>query len=213
MALLIENQLFPPVLSFALALSRGKLLIEACENYNKGSYRNKYAMMNSGGITRLSVPLNKGKNNSKPIKEITISYAENWQQNHLRTIQTNYGKSPFFEDYFPEIQRIYSIDFDFLFDFNLKVIALVVKLLNIDLAIDTTDVFQFTYPKNDSGIKDYRNMIVPKMDTCDYHFKPYPQVFEDRHGFIPNLSILDLLFCMGPESVLILKETYFKNTL
>ena len=212
MALLIENQLFPPVLAFALALKEGKLLIEACENYNKGSFRNKFSVMSSGGTTTLSIPLDKGKNNSKPIKEVTISYAENWQQNHLRTIQTNYGKSPFFEDYFPEIERIYSVDFEYLFDLNLKALDLISQLLSLNLPIDITNEYQNDYSLNHSGIKDYRNIITPKLNTKSYNFKTYPQVFEDRHGFIPNLSILDLLFCMGPESIIILKETGLRNS-
>ncbi len=211
MALLIENQIFPPVLTIALALKEGKLLIEACENYNKGSFRNKFSVMSSGGTTTLSIPLDKGKNNSKPIKEVTISYAENWQQNHLRTIQTNYGKSPFFEDYFPEIERIYSVDFEYLFDLNLKALDLISQLLSLNLLIKTTNEYQNDYSLNHSGIRDYRNIIAPKMDTKSYDFKTYPQVFEDRHGFIPNLSILDLLFCMGPESLIILKETGLRN--
>ncbi len=211
MALLIENQIFPPVLTIALALKEGKLLIEACENYNKGSFRNKFSVMSSGGTTTLSVPLDKGKNNSKPIKEVTISYAENWQQNHLRTIQTNYGKSPFFEDYFPEIERIYSVDFEYLFDLNKKALDLISQLLSLNLPIETTTEYQSDYSLNQSEIKDYRNIITPKLDTKNYNFKTYPQVFEDRHGFIPNLSILDLLFCMGPESLIILKETGLRN--
>ena len=211
MALLIENQIFPPVLTIALALKEGKLLIEACENYNKGSFRNKFSVMGSGGTTTLTVPLDKGKNNSKSIKEVTISYAENWQQNHLRTIQTNYGKSPFFEDYFPEIERIYSVDFEYLFDLNQKALDLISQLLSLNLPIDTTNEYQNDYSLNQSEIKDYRNIITPKLDAKKYNFKTYPQVFEDRHGFIPNLSILDLLFCMGPESLIVLKETGLRN--
>lgn len=211
MALLIENQIFPPVLTIALALKEGKLLIEACENYNKGSFRNKFSVMSSGGTTTLSVPLDKGKNNSKPIKEVTISYAENWQQNHMRTIQTNYGKSPFFEDYFPEIERIYSVDFEYLFDLNQKALDLISQLLSLNLPIETTTEYKSDYSFNQSGIRDYRNIITPKLDTKNYNFKTYPQVFQDRHGFIPNLSILDLLFCMGPESIIILKETGLRN--
>jgi hypothetical protein len=206
MSILIEIQTFPPLLTFALAASENGLLIEACENYNKGSYRNKYRLLSSTGPILLSIPLVKGKNNAQKIREVEISYAENWQKNHLRTLQTNYGKSPFFDEYFPLLQNHYSMDFKYLFDFNSNALDMVFRLLGLSSPINFTENYIHRQIEKTECLLDYRNIITPKSKDTEYYFMPYPQVFEDRLGFVPNLSILDLLFCMGPESLIVLKS-------
>lgn len=196
---LIELQYFPPIAYFSALLKHDKIWIEQYENYQKGSYRNRCEIATSNGVLRLSIPLEKGKNNQTSIKEVKIYNTQNWQIQHWRAIKSAYGKSPYFEYYSDELFPFFNKKYDFLFDWNLEMFDFIVE--NLGLPID----YQFTtdYSLAPSDCVDYRNKITPKKDTTTiYQPVPYGQVFQDKHGFTPNLSVLDLLFCKGPEGIL-----------
>ncbi len=167
--------------------------LEASEHYQKGSLRNRAFIAGPNGVQRLSIPLAKGKHQQTPIREVRISYDEAWQRQHWRSIRTSYGNAPFFEHYAEDLFHFYTQRFDFLFDFNLALLQFVlVKKMG------WTGEFRFT--------GEYETPANPAFGS---RFAPlrYPQVFEDKNGFQPDLSVLDLLFCCGKRGGEILEKS------
>jgi len=197
---LIELQYLPPVQFFSKCLHYPLLWIETEEHYTKRSYRNRCHLAGPNGILRLSVPLRSGKNEGMPIRKVQIAYDELWQAQHWSSIQTCYGNAPFFTFYAPELQDLYERQFEYLFDFNWTLLHRLFDLLRIKVHLEWTTVYESTPSE---GV-DLRNQILPtdQEGARDEHFQSvsYPQVFQERHGFLANLSILDLLFCTGPEA-------------
>jgi len=155
---------------------------------------------------RLSIPLEKGKNQQQGIRDVRISYVEPWQNKHWTAIQSAYGNAPYFEFYADSILPFFKKKYDFLFDYNLAVFY---QLFNI-LQLPTTVQLSQTFIKNpDNQLVDSRNAIHPTKPLADSHFKEvyYAQVFQEKTGFLPNLSILDLLFCQGPASIVTLEHS------
>jgi len=207
-AILLELQYLPPVQYFTKVLHYNTIYIEAQEHYVKGSYRNRCHIASANGLLRLSIHLEKGKNEQQSIREVRISYKENWQHWHWEGIKSAYGKSPFFEHYADAIEPFYQKQYEFLFDWNWDLLQTIVQLLGIQPDLKLTKAYQKITP---TEVLDFRNVISPKIQKqqVDPHFQPirYEQVFIEKHGFLSNLSILDLLFCTGPESVSILKKS------
>nr|MBS0037930.1 WbqC family protein [Saprospiraceae bacterium] len=208
MKLLTESQLFPPLKAFQLALECNHWMVEAHENYNKGSYRNKYEVLGANGPILLTVPLVKGKHRNQLISEVLISHTENWQSQHLRTLQSCYGKSPYFEEYYPALQSILETRFDRLLNLNKKALEVICELLGFPIPVSITSDYIFPGDIDANSIKDYRDALKVNGDWKKNAYKQYPQIFMEKQGFVPHLSILDLLFCKGPEAVLYLKSDF-----
>ncbi len=174
-------------------MNNATVLLEAHEHYEKQSYRNRCEILTSNGKLSLSIPLKK-KSDKELVSQKEISYAENWQINHWRTITSAYKNSPYFEYFEDEFKVFYTDRFELLFDYNLQLIQLVLKLLKIKKEIKITSEFNQTF----SGI-DLRTKIHPKNteEITGVPTSPYHQVFSDKFGFIKNLSIIDLLFNEG----------------
>jgi hypothetical protein len=208
MPLLIELQYLPSTQYFAKLLRHEEVLLEQKEHYRKGSYRNRCYIAGANGVLMLSIPLVKGKNEQQDIRQTRISEEDSsWRNQHWRTIQSAYGNSPFFEYYGDELKAFYQKKYEYLWDFNYDLLLWITKKLQLDVSITLTAEYQAA-PSGDTA--DWRNAIHPKQhkQRADEHFKAayYPQAFEDRHGFLSNLSILDLLFCSGPGAGLILES-------
>jgi WbqC-like protein len=202
--LLIETQYFPPVQFFRLATKHDALVVEAKENYQKTGYRNRCIIAGPNGIQRLTVPLLKGKNEQQLITDTTIANETSWQKIHWQAIQTAYGKSPFFEFYGPELKSIFEKKWTYLFDLNYEIIQTLKELLQCSFSINKTSAYA---KEPGPPIFDLRNKMAPKnREQPENLMVPYPQVFESKNGFLSNLSILDLLFCVGPESYYYLEE-------
>ncbi len=171
--------------------------LEQYENYQKGSYRNRTHIVGANGIERLSVPLRSGKHQQKPIREVEIAYDEPWQLVHWRAIRTAYGNSAYFDHYGPEVEAILNTRFRFLFDLNLEFLQFYCKAIGL-----TIPALSQEYQRIPLDRQDLRNSVTPSNTEEDINFRslPYFQVFDDRHGFIGNLSTLDLLFAKGPDS-------------
>lgn len=197
----IESQYLPPISYFVVLLKQQSIFIEQYENYQKGSYRNRCHIATSNGILRLSIPLEKGKNNQQKMNTVRIYNHENWQTQHWRAIKSAYGKSPYFEYYTDELLPFFQKKYDFLLDWNMDLLRFMID--NIALPIN----FQLTsnYIEKSENNQDFRGFISPKR-KINFQNIHYGQVFENKHGFLPNLSILDLLFCKGPESLLVLRD-------
>lgn len=197
--LLIELPYLGTVGYFAKLLQYEEIIIEQHENYKKRTYRNRCHLMSANGVLKLSIPLEKGKNQGQNIKSVKIAYSQSWQNEHWRSIQSAYGRAPFYEYYADEIKDIFDSQPETLFDLNWQLMELIIELLQLDLKISFSETFQKELPEDTA---DGRNTILPtkNLEAENIKLRKYNQVFEEKHGFIPNLSILDLLFCCGPEA-------------
>lgn len=197
----------PPVSWCAAAWNNEAVLIEACENYQKGSLRNRCHIAGPNGVQRLSIPLLKGKHQQTPIREVRIASDETWQRQHWRSIRTAYGNAPFFEHYAGELASFYERRFEFLFDYNLELLTFILqKKLGWKGSMELTDAW-LPVQKRESAV-DLRDAFSGASGDWPEWFHPvrYPQVFEERFGFLPNLSVLDLLFCCGRQGGEVLKR-------
>ena len=187
----------PPVEYFA-QLNRHKpaFLIEREEHFPKQTYRNRANIYSPDGLLTLVVPVVKGSKVHTPVKDVKISYDFNWQRLHLLSLQACYRRSAYFEFYEDDFAPFYQNQEKWLFDYNEKLLTILLKLLKIPAALNYTQSYEAEYPL----LADFRSTINPKKET-DMAQKPYFQVFEERHGFMKNLSIVDLLFNQGPQSI------------
>ncbi|MAT54423.1 MAG: hypothetical protein CMN32_08050 [Saprospirales bacterium] len=195
-SILIELQYLPPVASL-LAMARSEVVyLEACEHYSKGSWRNRCLIAAANGTQLLSVPLRKGKHQQMPIREVRIAYDEPWQARHWQAIQSAYGRAPFFEHFGPELAPLYQKQFTTLWEWNLSLLTTLYSCFGLRPNWQLTESWE---KEPATGIRDLRNAIHPKKPLPEdlAELPPYPQVFEDKHGFLPNLCALDLLMCQG----------------
>lgn len=185
----------------AIVHSDGPAVIEAHENYTKQTFRNRMQIATANGVQTLSVPVN--TSGGEAIRDVGISDHGNWRHQHWEALKTAYGMSPFFEYYADDIQPFFTEHWDKLFDFDLAITQKMFSLIGIDKEIILTDAYCGDNTKNDAAINngtDTKNgAAIKKMSdsTIEYY-----QTFQRRHGFIPDLSILDLLFNEGPESIM-----------
>lgn len=186
-----------PVSYFQEMLKSRICYLEQFENYEKQSYRNRCRIITSNSVMDLSIPVE--KSNNTLIRDIKISMHDNWQQKHWRAIMAAYNSSPFFEYYADDLIPFYEKKWDFLWDYNLEIHSKIIELLDIDSLMQLTTEYQ-NIPDE---VNDFRQLIHPKKESTN-NFEPYYQVFQSKHGFISDVSIIDLLFNMGPESQLIL---------
>lgn len=195
--MLVETQYFPCIAFWANAIQSEGITIESFENYQKRSYRNKCNILSVNKSLTLSIPLERGKNSGMPIREVKISDDVHWKNHHKQSIRSAYGNAPYFEFYWDDIEDLINKKEFFLYDFNLSILQFFSKMYGISISESKN------YNREYNGL-DLRQKIIPKTTYEDW--PPYDQVFSDRHPFSPNLSILDLLFCTGPESKMYLRK-------
>ena len=182
-------------------------MIEQYENYNKRSLRNKTLINTMKGPLRLSVPLKKGKHERAPIKSVRIAYDEPWQKIHWQSIQSAYGRAPFFEHYEQEIKAALLKRHEFLFDMNLEIIELIRQLLQWPYSYDLTHDYykksmdQLHIFRDVIGVHGALNQAEEQLNTCIRSYESNGENLE-----LVRMSILDLLFCTGPESSLLLQK-------
>ena len=206
---LLSTQFCPPVQYFAKILQYENVWVEHRENYQKGSYRNRCQIASANGLLRLSIPLVKGKNHQTPIWEVRIDYKTTWPAKQWEAITYAYGSAPYFEEYAAFLAPLLNGDkrFEYLCEYNAALLKMFLKLLNLRKTIHYTEDYHFTAPE---GVLDLRQIISPKLElSSDPHFfpEPYPQIFNYKYPFMENLSILDLLFCTGPQALLVLQKS------
>jgi hypothetical protein len=187
----------PPIEYFSkILVHKENIFFENAENFQKQSYRNRATIHSPNGKLDLTVPVIKGCKSHTKVKDVRISYDFQWQRMHIMSLQTSYRSSAYFEFYEDDLTMFFEKKWDFLFDYNEELTRLLLKLLKINIHNKYTDSFEKAYLDRE----DFRNTIHPKHNSPK-QFKPYFQVFEERNGFFPNLSIVDLLFNQGPQSL------------
>ena len=190
----------------SMELSPSVVYIEACENFQKQSYRNRCRFYGAEGVQTLSFPiLHEGGTHKIPISEIKIDYKTPWVQQHERAIVSAYGMSAYFDYYKDELFAILEAGHERLFDLNLALIRFFIEKTGIKVDLQMTQDYE-----REPQMEDLREVIHPKrpdtiLSELDLE-KPYFQVFAPKYGFQSNLSIMDLLFNEGPDSILYLKR-------
>ena len=194
-AALLSTTYFGPVQWYQKLHRAEYVQMEQWENFQKQTYRNRCLIATTQGIQALTVPIERG--GSLLIKDTRISDHGNWRHLHWNALQSAYGESPFFEYYQDDIRPFFEQRWDFLLDFNEAIRVKMCELIDIQPKVTLTSEY------SPSSKIDYREAIRPKhpLPDPDFEPKPYYQVYQQKHGFLPNLSILDLLFNMGPESI------------
>ncbi|MDD3508280.1 MAG: WbqC family protein [Parabacteroides sp.] len=199
----ISTAYLGPVQQYSKMFHFPEVRIETSENYLKQSYRNRCIIAGANGLLPLSVPIVKPDTLKCLTKDIRISDHGNWRHLHWNAIVSAYNSTPFFEYYEDDFAPFYEKKYEFLFDFNEELRMLICQLLDIQPQIQYTTSFE-------ADVENDFRWISPKQDIADPSFllKPYYQVFQDKHGFLPNLSIIDLLFNTGNEGILILRDSF-----
>ncbi len=203
-SVLIDLHCLPSLEFFTCVLAFDEVILESNENYSKQSYRNRAYILGANKTEMLVVPVLDG-NKKVLIRDVKIDYSQNWHVNHWRTIRAAYGKSPFFEFYSDYFQGVLNKKNTFLWDTNVELLTICLKLLRVNKTIRQTETYQ---KQVDSSVFDARNLINPKKtyeSRSFYNAVPYHQNFGNE--FVPNLSIIDLLFCRGNQASEILKKS------
>jgi hypothetical protein len=203
-SILIESQYFPSVAYFTAIYHAKKVVIESHEWFEKRSYRNRCTILAANGTLDLTVPVH-GANKGHLTNCLKIDIHEKWANNHWRAIQSAYGKSPFFDFYSDNFKDVLQSNEHNLFNLNQKLLSICLRCLQIDTKIEMSS----DYIKSpEKPIVDLRSVIHPRKPISTLNWfnpKPYQQIFGSN--FVSNVSILDLLFCSGPEALMVLKQS------
>ena len=207
MNVLLSTTYFGPIQWYQKLYRADEAWIEQHESFQKQTYRNRCLIATTQGTQALTVPVER-TGSSLDIKDIRISDHGNWRHLHWNALQSAYGDSPFFMYYEDDLRPFFEQRWDYLFDFNEAIREKICELLDIHPVVHYTESFispssLSSYLLPLTSLHDFREAITPKHPAPDPDFTPrrYYQVYEAKHGFQPNLSILDLLFNMGPESI------------
>lgn len=189
---------FGPIDWFSMFVNFKDILFENQDNYQKQTYRNRQYIYGPNGKLLLNIPINHThrRSGAEKYKDVKIENQYDWQRIHWKSLETAYRSSPFFEFYEDELIELYEKEFSYLLDFNLECLEVIKSCLQLDKTESFTDEYKTEY----SDIADYRNLVRAKRKPL-IKLPSYDQVFVEKHGFIPNLSILDLMFNKGPETI------------
>lgn len=202
---LIETHFLPSIEYFCALAAYDEIVIEKHEHFLKQSFRNRSYILASHGIERLTVPLTI-ESGKVPITMARVDNASRWQQTFWRTIQSAYAKAPFFAYYADDLQLVIFSNEPFLFNLNQRLLSMCLKWLTWDKSVSETTSYE-----KESDLMDLRNVVSAKKDFSRrpfYHPFSYQQVFGKQ--FVPNLGILDLVFCTGPEARTIIQSSVQK---
>lgn len=198
---LIHPTYFPNVAHFVAMVKENDIVFEVCDNYQKQTYRNRTSIYGANGKLDLNIPVVYSQKNRQLYKDIKIFNSENWQTQHLKSLESAYRTSPFFEFYIDDLMPLFTSEVDNLMNHNFKCLEVVFECLQLPFNYTVTKTFELE-PKL---VMDAR-LLANSRKEIPQKFKPYAQVFDDKHGYLDNISILDLLFNEGPNTELYLKS-------
>lgn len=199
---LLHPAYFPVPAFFSLGL-KGPLLLEGYDNYQKQTFRNRTHIYSPNGLQKLTVPIeHNGINGRQRFRDVRVDNSFNWRKQHWKSLETAYRTSPFFEYYEDEVAPFFHKSHEFLYDMNLESITLIAGIMGLSLSWDFTESYTV---QPAAGVTDYRNLVSAKQINLPDP-PEYTQVFGEKHGFIPHLSILDLLFNEGPSATAYLES-------
>ncbi|SFC40178.1 WbqC-like protein family protein [Zunongwangia mangrovi] len=200
---LLHPAYFGPVSQYTVITQYEKIVLENFDSYQKQTYRNRMYIYDANGKLLLNIPIKhkssltgKASDGNQLYKDVLIDNSFEWQKQHWRALKASYQTSPFFEFYEDDIIYLYENQFSHLMDFNLKCQSFVFDAIGIEAEIKQTD----EYFRNPTAMDNGRHLISAKKDF-NFLSERYQQVFEPKHGFLNNLSILDLIFNLGPRSL------------
>ena len=211
--LLLSTAYAPPVSYFVKLYeyaTSGRIALEGYEHYIKQSYRNRCCILGPNGVQSLTIPVELSQGMKTPIREVRISDHGAWRHLHAQALRTAYGASPFFEYYADELLPFYEQRYTYLWDFNAELLQTLLSLLQLDVAWCATEDFIPPHSADaPPGLCDLRYSLSPKSVEAipGVQLRPYYQLHLARRGFVEDLSVFDLLFEMGPESLLVLRDS------
>ncbi|MES2574286.1 MAG: WbqC family protein [Bacteroidota bacterium] len=201
MNLLIHPTYFPSISHFVTIAQSDKIVFEMEDNFQKQTNRNRTYIYSPNGIQLLNIPIKHSGESHQKTKDVKIETDFDWQKQHFKSLEAAYRSSPFFEYFEDDIYPVFQKKHTFLMDLNLEVMDIVAKCLRMKLEYTTTTEY---FHKVDADVADFRFLANGKKDSSQ--FEAYPQVFEEKQGFINNLNVLDLLFNEGKFAM-----DYLKN--
>ena len=201
MDILIHPNYFPNIHQFIQIIKANNILFEVSDNYQKQTFRNRTYIYGANGKLGLFIPVIHTHKNRELFKDVKISYESNWMDLHLKSLQSAYRSSPYFEYFEDDFIKLYSKKEKFLADFNIKCIKLISNLLDLDLDFKISN----EYVEKTNDIIDLRDLSNARKEK-KIETPKYIQVFESKHGYLNNLSILDIIFSEGTNSVLLMNN-------
>ena len=201
MDILIHPNYFPNIHQFRQIIKANNILFEVSDNYQKQTFRNRTYIYGANGKLGLFIPVIHTHKNRELFKDVKISYESNWMDLHLKSLQSAYRSSPYFEYFEDDFIKLYSEKEKFIVDFNIKCIKLISNLLDLDLDFKISN----EYVEKTNDIIDLRDLSNARKEK-KIETPKYIQVFESKHGYLNNLSILDLIFSEGTNSVLLMSN-------
>ncbi len=203
--IVIHPTYFPSIAHFVAMLKADNVFFEVEDNFVKQTFRNRTYIYGANGKQTLNIPVIYSQKNRQQYKDVKIFNEEKWQSNHWKSLLSAYRASPFFEYYEDELQPLFTKKTDFILDYNLKCFEVISECLQLDINISKTSTFEKT-PEDKA---DFRFLVNAKQEQS-HDFEPYTQVFSNKHGFINNLSILDVLFNEGSNTLNYLESQTIK---
>lgn len=199
--MLLNTAYFPPVTYMTCVVRGGRFFIEQWESYGKQSYRNRCSILSANGVQCLVVPVKHDRKVKLLTKDVRIDYSTPWQKLHYRSIESAYRNAPFYDYYIEEFLPFFRREEMFLLDLNNRILEAFLRIFNVSKTLTLTS----DYEAHPAGVCDMRDAFHPKpsrrVGSFRVETKPYTQTFADRFPFIPDLSVMDLLFNMGPEAM------------
>lgn len=200
MNIILHPTYFPSISHYSAMIQADAITFETDDNFQKQTNRNRMYIYSPNGLQMLNIPVKHSKNQRQKFKDVRIENAFGWQKNHFKSLEAAYRTSPFFEFFEDDLRPIFENKQEFLMDLNFQIFDIINDCLGVDLPFTKTE--EYFHEINDK--KDFRYLVNGKKDA--FTNEAYTQVFGEKHGFLPNLSILDILFNEGRHAVEYLKN-------
>ena len=199
---LLHPSYFPSISHFVMMAQSENIMFEIQDNFQKQTNRNRTYIYSPNGLQMLNIPIKHSKENRQKTKDIRIEPDFDWQKQHFKSLEAAYRSSPFFEFFEDDIRPIFEKKHEFLLDLNFEALQILFKCLR--MKVDYSKTTEYFHEVDRNIINDFRPLVEGKKDTSE--FEKYTQVFDDKYGFISNLSVLDLLFNEGKYAMDYLRE-------